>query len=142
MSERFLKLAVVYGLSGMILGTIMGISNDFGSRDVHAHIGLLGWVSMALMGLCYRAFPALARSPLATAHFWFYNAGVPTMLAGLWAIVHERAGLGEPLAGLGATCIMTGMLCFAVNVWRNCGSRETGRETGISPAARTLARAG
>lgn len=120
MGERFLKLAVIYGLSGMIMGSVMGMTSNFADRDVHAHIGLLGWVSMAIMGLSYRAFPALARSRLATAHFWLYNIGVPVMLTGLWCIIHERAALGDPLAGIGATNIMLGMLCFAINVWRNC----------------------
>ena len=140
MSERFLKLAVIYGLSGMILGSVMGMTSNFANRDVHAHIGLLGWVSMAIMGICYRVFPALARSRLATAHFWFYNIGVPVMLAGLWAIIHDRAATGEPLAGMGATSIMLGMLCFAINVWRNCAASEpAGQKAVRSAAARSTA---
>ena len=142
MGERFLKLAVVYGLSGMVLGSIMGISGNFANRDVHAHIGLLGWLSMAVMGICYRVFPALARSRLATAHFWLFNLGLPVMLAGLWAIVPGQADKGEPLAGIGASGIMLGMASFAINVWRNCAAgelpgRKAVRTAGVAVTANT-----
>lgn len=142
MSERFLKLAVVYGLSGMVLGSVMGISGNFANRDVHAHIGLLGWLSMAIMGICYRVFPGLQRSRLATAHFWLFNLGLPVMLAGLWAIVHDEAAKGEPLAGMGASGIMLGMACFAINVWRNCSDGElAGRSEARAGAVTTAAAA-
>jgi hypothetical protein len=38
---------------------------------------------MALFGLIYRAFPALAGSRLAAAHFILYNLGAVVFLAGI-----------------------------------------------------------
>ena len=47
-------MAAVCALCGMLLGIIMGISQDFTMAPAHAHLNLLGWVTMALYGLYHR----------------------------------------------------------------------------------------
>lgn len=47
----WLRLAAVYFAVGVILGVLMGASGDHSLFPLHAHINLLGWVSMALIGL-------------------------------------------------------------------------------------------
>lgn len=42
-------------LCGMTLGIVMGILQDFTLAPAHAHLNLLGWVTMALYGLYHRA---------------------------------------------------------------------------------------
>ena len=42
--------AALCGLSGMSLGIWMGMHEDFTLAPVHAHINLLGWVTLALYG--------------------------------------------------------------------------------------------
>ena len=46
--------AAVAALAGMTLGLIMGISQDFTLAPAHAHLNLLGWVTMAIYGLYHR----------------------------------------------------------------------------------------
>ena len=41
----------------------------------HAHLNLVGWVSMALYALVYRQWPAAGQNRLALIHFWVANAG-------------------------------------------------------------------
>lgn len=122
MSQRLLKIAVIYALIGMVMGIAMGITENFASRPVHTHINLLGWVSMAVVALCYRAFPALAESALAKAHFWLHNLGLPVMMVGVWHIVHNNPELGHPVTGIGSLAVFAAMACFALNVWRNVGA--------------------
>jgi hypothetical protein len=43
------------GLTGMIAGIAMGILQDFTIAPAHAHLNLLGWVTMALYGLYHRS---------------------------------------------------------------------------------------
>ena len=59
---RFLLVAVVAAMIGMGGGIFMAITHDFTLAPAHAHLNLLGWVSMALYGLFYRAFPELLRA--------------------------------------------------------------------------------
>jgi hypothetical protein len=42
-------------LCGMTLGIVMGIAQDFTLAPAHAHLNLLGWVTMALYGLYHRS---------------------------------------------------------------------------------------
>jgi cbb3-type cytochrome oxidase subunit 1 len=79
-SDRFLQLGVLFALIGMGLGVWMGKTEDFQLQAVHAHINLLGWVSMVLYGLVYRVVPQAAEGRLPVVHFWLALASVLGMI--------------------------------------------------------------
>jgi ABC-type antimicrobial peptide transport system permease subunit len=114
----FLRSAVIYSLIGISLGIFMGITHDFANKSVHVHANLAGWVSMALFGLIYGVYPAMAQSKLAKIHFWLHNAGMPFMLAGIYGIWHQQA-FGEPVVGVGSLLVAIGFVLFAFNLWKN-----------------------
>ena len=66
----FIVSAALCLVVGVTLGLAMGIAHDFHLAPVHAHLNLLGWTSLALMGLTYRAWPELAerRAPALTQY--------------------------------------------------------------------------
>jgi cbb3-type cytochrome oxidase subunit 1 len=115
MPVRFLKAAVVYFAIGVGLGLFMGISGNFGQRDTHAHINLLGWVSSALFALIYQTWPRLAEGAIAKTHFWLYNIGVPLMLIGLFCKM-QGIDLPAPVLEIGATTVVLAVFVFAANV--------------------------
>ena len=117
MGNRFLRIAVVYFLAGIALGIVMAASKDFVMRPVHAHVNLLGWVSLALFGLFYRGVPAAAASRLAKAHFWLYNIALPVQMVSLALYLGGNKAL-DPLLGLSSMALALGVICFAVNLWR------------------------
>jgi len=82
----------------MSLGMAMGITQDFSLTPVHAHINLLGWVSMMLYGLYYRAAPRPRRLGWMQAGIAF--VGMATMTIGLAALL---TGVGEHGPGEAAT---------------------------------------
>jgi hypothetical protein len=49
--------AALMGITGMSLGIYMGIGQDFTLAPAHAHVNLLGWVTMMLYGLYHRGAP-------------------------------------------------------------------------------------
>ncbi len=65
----FLATAAACMVAGVALGIGMGILHDFSLAPVHAHTNLVGWASLALMGLTFRAWPELAEGPLARVQF-------------------------------------------------------------------------
>src|SRR5690349_6459834 len=65
----FLLLAALCLITGVSLGIAMGIAEEFQLAPLHAHINLVGWASLAIFGLVYKAYPALAQSRLGIAHF-------------------------------------------------------------------------
>lgn len=53
-SDFCFLVAALSALGGMALGISMGITQDFTLSPAHAHLNLLGWVTMALYGLYHR----------------------------------------------------------------------------------------
>ena len=91
-SNNFLRLGALSALVGMSLGVWMGANQDFVLRPVHAHVNLLGFASMMLFGLFYRAFPAAGRGWLPMAHFGLSVIGFLILMPSLTLML-----LGKPL---------------------------------------------
>ena len=112
----FLRIAVIYALVAMSLGIMMGISQDHSQMPTHAHLNLVGWVSMALYALIYRQYPAAGQTKLAMVHFWVANAGAILLNLGVYGLMAGTAAL-EPVAIVGSLVTILGMLIFAVIVY-------------------------
>jgi cbb3-type cytochrome oxidase subunit 1 len=124
MGIKFIRIAVVYAVIGIGIGIYMAASHSFVQRDTHAHANLIGWVSLALSGLIYQAFPALGTHVLAKVHFWLQNIGLPITLAGIAMLYGGNPALGEPLAGIGSSVVALGFLALLVNVYREQPERQ------------------
>ena len=121
MSVRFLRIAAVYFVVAIALGLYMGITEKFTQVPVHAHLNLLGWVSMALFGLIYHAHPTAGQTKLASWHFWIHNLSLPVFMAALFLMLAGNPALG-PVVGLAATVTLIGIVLFAINLWRTMPS--------------------
>ena len=64
----FLLLASLMLVIGVTLGVVMGATHDFQLAPVHAHVNLVGWASLALFGLTYRAYPEMGLNRLGKVH--------------------------------------------------------------------------
>jgi hypothetical protein len=124
----FLRVAVLYAVAGMALGIAMAMSGDHTQMPTHAHINLIGWVSMALYAATYRLWPAAARSALAPWHFWLANAGALLVTIGVAGIVAGHEDQFGPIAGIGSIATLLSMLLFAAIVWRRVPGLESWRE--------------
>lgn len=118
MGNRFLRLAVVYFLLGVTLGIVMAGSHDYTYRPVHAHLNLLGWVSMALFGLWYRSAPLAAETRLAKTHFWLHNSALPVQMVTLILFLGGNTA-AEPVLAAASVVMGIGLICFAINLWRH-----------------------
>ena len=124
MSNSFLRLAVLFVLLGVCLGYWMGATHNFLVSPVHAHINLLGWVSMFLYGLFYRAFPEAARGVLPKIHLGLAAIGLPVMMIGLTIQLLAIPGLMPvvpPMMIVGPTLVVLGMFTFAFIVFKATG---------------------
>jgi heme/copper-type cytochrome/quinol oxidase subunit 1 len=113
----FLRIAVLYVIAGMALGIFMALSEDHTMMPAHAHMNLLGWVSMALYAAIYRIWPETAQSPLARWHFWLANIGTLTGVVGIAGIMAGYPESFGPVAGIGAIVALASMLLFAAIVY-------------------------
>ena len=116
-SDRFLQLGVLFALGGMGLGVWMGATENFTLMPVHAHVNLLGWVSMTLYALVYRAVPRTAEGRLPALHFWLSLLSLLAMIPTLGLMVLGNTALA-PAVGLVSIGLWAGMALFAVIVFR------------------------
>jgi hypothetical protein len=116
LSNRLIRTAVVFFVVGVALGTGMGATQDFRLIHVHAHVNLLGWVALGLIGLLYAAHPRLAQGWPAHAHYWLHTLGLVLFMgAYAWGVLDGA----KPVAaiGTGASLVGLGVLLFAGNVF-------------------------
>jgi hypothetical protein len=110
---QFLILATLSLICGVILGIVMAGSHDFQLMPVHAHINLVGWASLALFGLTYRAYPMLARRKLARAHILLSGSGAILLPVGIAMAILAQI---EALAIASSLLWLGGCLIFLVQL--------------------------
>jgi len=127
-SRAWFRLAVAYFAVGVMLGVAMGASGDHSLFPVHAHINLLGWVSMALFGLIGTVHPSITEGRVAAAQFWMHNVGVPVMLVALMLRIKGFQS-AEPLIGVASVVVGCSVLLFAWLVFARIGARAQSPST-------------
>lgn len=119
MGKAYLKIASVYFTIGVLAGITMGIIHDFRLTSVHAHVNLLGWVSMALFGLIYHFYPKAANSKLAKTQFWLHNIGLPVMMGGIATQILTGSNAALPVAIIGSIILVVGVILFMINLFKH-----------------------
>ena len=114
----FFAMAPIYVLIGMGFGIFMGATNDFSLAPAHAHLNLIGWVTMALYGTFY-ALAKDASKRLAWTTFWLNNIAITVMFPSLAMVLKsgEQSPFLAPLV-ISEFMAFAGMACFAVSVWQ------------------------
>jgi hypothetical protein len=126
MTKTLFRVSVSLGLFGMAFGIVMGIRQDFVLMPAHAHLNLLGFVTMFLSALYYRVVPEAAASGLARYQAIVSVAGAVVFPIGIACVLlggHDRF---EPVvvAGAvvaGALTVFLGMALIALIVFRTSG---------------------
>ena len=119
------RLAVLYFVVATGLGLFMGISEDHSLFPVHAHLNLLGWVSLALTGVLYERFPGAIGTRLYPLHFWVYNITLPTSMVTLALAMKGNAAAG-PVLGVVSILLFASIVIFVINIWRNSQGDRAG----------------
>jgi hypothetical protein len=117
-----IRFAAVYFIVGIALGIYMASTGNYTLMPVHAHVNLLGWLSLAVAAVLYRLWPEAAATRLAKAHFALYNAGFPIMTIAL-VLFLRGVSKAEPFVALGAVLLGAGVLSFTLNVLINFRSQ-------------------
>jgi uncharacterized membrane protein len=121
MINSLFRISISLALIGVVLGIVMGIRQDFALMPAHAHLNLLGFVTLFLSALYYRVVPEAAASRLARYQAVVSVAGAVVFPVGIASVLlggHDRF---EPVVVAGALTVLLGMALFAVIVFRTSG---------------------
>lgn len=93
-SIRFIRIAAIFGLIGALIGSHMAGAESYAFRPIHAHILLVGWLSMFAWGAFYKIYKVRAKK-LLTAHGWTAILGSIGLTAGMWLQFIKPFGINE-----------------------------------------------
>src|SRR3974390_1948716 len=100
-SSLCFQAAVLFVLAGIVWGLQMAISDDHSAFPAHAHLNLLGWVSLFLFGIYYRLHPSLDGSRMALIQVGVWIVGTVILAIGV-ALVHTGHESADPIAAVGS----------------------------------------
>lgn len=110
--------APIYAVIGMTFGIHLAMSGDYSLAPAHAHLNLLGWVSIAIYGAFYTLVPAAADQMLAKLQVLLAELGVVVLVPGIVIAISSQS---EALAAIGSIIVLVSMLLFLAVVVRATG---------------------
>ena len=122
------RLAVLFVIAGMAMGIGMAMTQNHALMPAHAHLNLLGWVSLFLFGIYYERRPTLDTSRLAMIQVVLWSLGTVVLTIAVSAI-HLGYHAADPIAAVASLIVLAAMIQFAYFVFRPA------RDLSPSPAA-------
>lgn len=116
-SKLYFMTAICFLIAGILVGLKMSIAHDYAAAGAHAHINLLGWVTMAIFGAFHALDPRGAGTRLAKVQYYVYTGGVLVMTPALYFLLTGNPSL-EPVVAVSSLVAFVGVLMFAVIVFR------------------------
>lgn len=116
-STLLLRFSALYALLGAFLGSHMAGSGGYELLSIHAHILVVGWLSLFAWAVYYKVFRR-KKTLLATLHVWSAIIGSIGLTAGMWMYNVNPFNLPDPLPLIffivGGTILLVSFLFFLV----------------------------
>ncbi|PIC69924.1 hypothetical protein CSV75_11605 [Sporosarcina sp. P18a] len=116
-SLRLIRIAAIFGLIGTVLGSHMAGAGSYAFRPIHAHILLVGWLSVFSWGVFYKIYRVRARK-LLTLQGWTGIIGAIGLTAGMWLQFMQPFNVNEVFALIlyivGGTVLLVSFALFVV----------------------------
>ncbi len=112
--NAFFMMAAFYIVIGTSWGLYMSVTHDFATAPAHAHLNLLGFVSLSIMGAFYATLGKNTPRWLVKTNFFLNSIGVAVMITGLWLLFTEKATPKQlvPLLIVSEPMIILGFVSF------------------------------
>lgn len=138
-SAAFFVTGALFVLAGMSLGMWMGANQDFRLTPVHAHINLVGWVTMALYGTFYALTAKTLSKRLAWINYGLAVVGLLIMAPSLSAflLTQDKSYIGPLSIGEGITAL--GLLTFLISAFRELLRKRDAKMVEVSAPVRMAA---
>jgi cbb3-type cytochrome oxidase subunit 1 len=143
--KAFIRASLVWFAAGIALGLAMAVYPPWTVyRPAHAHMNVVGFITMMLFGVGYQLLPRLFghrlhSHGLAIAHWWFANVGLAAMVVGFLMAPHA-GGPSVPVTATGGSLFAAGAFGFVYNLWRTFSAAEArySARKGLASSSRDL----
>jgi len=118
LSLQLIRLSAIFGIIGAYLGSHMAGAGSYAFRPIHAHILVVGWLSLFSWGVFYRLF-TVKFPKLAILHGWTAMIGAIGLTVGMWLQFMQPFGINETFSLIfyivgGSTLLLSFALFVAV----------------------------
>src|SRR5829696_8764180 len=126
------RAATIFAVAGISMGIAMAMMRDHAIMPAHAHLNLLGWVSLFLFGIYYRLNPSLEFSRLALVQVAVWSLGTIVLTVAVAALHLGQTQFPPRLAlwSYSPTCFFLLLLVFRPNL----GVNRSGAAPLLTPA--------
>ena len=142
--KAFIRASLAWFAAGIALGLAMAVHPQWVVyRPAHAHMNVVGFITMMIFGVGYQLLPRLFGHQLhsramAIAHWWLVNLGLAAMVTGFFLAPHIGTR-SAPVTATGGALFAAGALGFVYNMWRTFNAAEARQRA--RPAAGTPGKA-
>jgi cbb3-type cytochrome oxidase subunit 1 len=117
-SAAFFMTGALCLLIGMCWGMAMAGAQNFALAPAHAHLNLLGWVTMSIYGTFYALTRETMSPRLAWINYICATLGVAIMIPTLAVFLTTGNPALEPVIGIGSLLSVIALLTFAISAFR------------------------
>jgi len=116
--HAFFAAAAFYAMVGVSWGLAMGITENHATYSAHAHLNLLGWLSLAMMGTFYATAGQGVSDKVKAVNFVVSNLGVLLMIPGLFMYLGQAGppAVFGPMIATGSLLVVAGFFVFGLTV--------------------------
>lgn len=121
--KAFIRASLAWFAVGILFGLAMAAHPPWVVyRPAHAHMTVVGFLTMMVFGVGYQLLPrlfghALFSRALAVTHWWLANLGLAGMVVGFMLAPHVGPR-SAPVTATGGLMFALGALGFVYNMWR------------------------
>ncbi len=116
-SKVLLRFSALFALIGAFLGSHMAGAGSYAFKTVHAHILVVGWLTLFAWAVFYKIFTP-AKTIMATIHVWTAIIGAAGLTIGMWIYYLKPFGLDGALPTVffivGGTILLISFAVFFV----------------------------
>lgn len=127
--KAFIRASLLWFGAGILLGVAIAVHPAWVIyRPAHAHMNVVGFLTMLVFGVGYQLLPRLFGHPLrsrrlAVAHLFLANFGLAALVAGFMVRPHAVTA-GAWLSGTGGILFATGAAFWIWNLWRTFAAAD------------------
>lgn len=116
-SIRLIRFSAIFGLIGTFLGSHMAGAGDYAMRPIHAHILLVGWLSVFAWGIFYKNYQIKSKK-LVAIHSITGMLGALGLTIGMWLYNLNPFNMNETLTMVlfivGGSLLLVAFILFVV----------------------------
>lgn len=140
--KAFIRASLLWFAGGIVLGVVIAMYPPWVIyRPAHAHMNVVGFLTMLVFGVGYQLLPRLFGHPLhsrrlAIAHLYLANTGLAGLVLGFLVRPHALAVGGWVIAA-GGVLFALGALLWVINLWKTFDAADA-RQRARDAAGRSL----